>query len=85
MERARKYMFIYVTLGVKKKCCSSVLSVCQHDLAIQSVSTPSYARVEMLGDTTRRTLGLMPRRAVAVACWALPTIPRPSPQSQRCC
>ena len=36
-------MFIYVTLGVKKKCCSSVLSVCQHDLAIQSVSTPSYA------------------------------------------
>ena len=31
--------------------------------------------VERLGDTTSRTLSLMPRGAVAVACWASPTIP----------
>lgn len=36
--------------------------------------------VERLGDTTSATLGIMPRRAVAIACWVFPTISTGSPR-----
>ena len=44
--------------------------------AFQPRLAPWVAR---LGDATGRTLSLMPRRVVTVACGDLPTIPRRSP------
>ena len=44
------------------------LSVCKHGLAIQSVQPHPAPWAERLADTNSRTVGFVPRGAVAVEC-----------------